>query len=112
MVYGERAMLRLSDCNIEAETARAEAVRALGVTMDQTIAALRAETELFQEIRAVLEELEALQQGSAPLQQEIERVRRDLRPNFPPALGRVRRLNSGLMRPWFPVSISMQIPAA
>ena len=36
----------------------------------------------------------------------------DLRPDFPPAFGRIRRLVSGLMRPWFPVSISLQIPAA
>ena len=30
---------------------------------------------------------------------------RDLRPDFPPAFGRIRRLVSGLMRPSFPVSI-------
>ena len=36
----------------------------------------------------------------------------DLRPDCPPALGRIRRLISGLKRPCFPVSISMQIPAA
>ncbi len=36
----------------------------------------------------------------------------DLRPDFPPAFGRIRRLVSGLMRPWFPVSISLQIPPA
>jgi len=36
----------------------------------------------------------------------------DLRPDFPPAFGRIRRLISGLMRPWFPVSTLMQIPAA
>ncbi|WP_157933029.1 hypothetical protein [Roseovarius salinarum] len=36
----------------------------------------------------------------------------DLRPDFPPALGRIRRLITGLMRPWFPVSISLQTPAA
>ncbi|MCC1495142.1 DUF262 domain-containing protein, partial [Cognatishimia sp. F0-27] len=30
----------------------------------------------------------------------------DLRPDFPPALQRIRRLISDLMRPWFPVSIS------
>jgi len=35
----------------------------------------------------------------------------DLRPDFPPAFGRVRRLISGLMRPWFPVWISVQILA-
>ena len=36
----------------------------------------------------------------------------DLRPDFPPAFGRIRRLISGLMRPSFPVSISLQTPAA
>ena len=36
----------------------------------------------------------------------------DLRPDFPPAIGRIRRLTSGLMRPWFPVLISVQIPRA
>lgn len=36
----------------------------------------------------------------------------DLRPDFPPAFGRIRRLISGLKRPGFPVSISLQIPAA
>lgn len=36
----------------------------------------------------------------------------DLRPDFPPAVGRIHRLISGLTQPWFPVSISMQIPEA
>src|SRR6056297_2990141 len=39
-------------------------------------------------------------------------IENDLRPDFPPAFGRIRRLTSGLMRPWFPVSISLQTPAA
>ena len=38
-------------------------------------------------------------------------IENDLRPDFPPAFGS-RRLISGLMRPWFPVSISLQTPAA
>ena len=36
----------------------------------------------------------------------------DLRPDFPPALRRIRRCVSGLMRPSFPVSFSLQIPRA
>lgn len=36
----------------------------------------------------------------------------DLRPDFPPAIGRIRRLVCGLMRPWFPVLFSLRIPAA
>ena len=36
----------------------------------------------------------------------------DLRPDFPPAFWRIRRLVSGLKRLLFPVSISLQIPAA
>lgn len=46
---------------------------------------------------------------------EIDRGRRiadDLRPDFPPAFGRIRGLISALMQPWFPGSISLQIPAA
>ena len=34
-----------------------------------------------------------------------EEARDDLRPDFPPTFGRIRRLVSGLMRPSFPVSI-------
>lgn len=36
----------------------------------------------------------------------------DLRPDFPPILGRIRRLISGLMRPGFPVPLALKIPAA
>ena len=36
----------------------------------------------------------------------------DLSADFPPALRRIHRLISGLMQPWFPVLISVQIPAA
>ena len=39
-------------------------------------------------------------------------VHYDLRPDFPPAFGRIRRLMTGLMRPWFPASILLRIPAA
>ena len=36
----------------------------------------------------------------------------DLRPDFPPTFGRIRRWFCVLVRPCFPVSISLQIPAA